>query len=89
VFLVDGSGSIGSFVFRNEVLRFVREFVGLFDVATNQTRIGLIQFSDQIRHEFELGTYASRNEVEEAVSHTEYLTGLTRTGAAIKDMVDT
>lgn len=85
---MDGSGSIGSFVFKTEVLRFVREFVSLFDIGPNQTRIGMIQFSDQLRHEFELGQYSNKPDVEKAVTDVAYLTGLTRTGAAITDMVN-
>jgi hypothetical protein len=48
MFLIDGSGSIGSFVFKNEVLRFVREFVELFEIGHEKTRVGLIQYSDQV-----------------------------------------
>jgi hypothetical protein len=51
MFLIDGSGSIGSYVFKHEVLRFVREFVELFEIGLDNTRVGLIQYSDQIRHE--------------------------------------
>jgi collagen type VI alpha len=57
MFLVDGSGSIGANVFGNEILRFISEFIDLFDVSSDQTRVGLIQYSDQIRHEFDLGKF--------------------------------
>ena len=60
VFLIDGSGSIGSYVFKNEVLRFVREFVELFEIGPDQTRVGLIQYSDQIRHEFDLNQHPTK-----------------------------
>ena len=63
MFLIDGSGSIGSFVFRDEVLRFVREFVDLFDIGRENTRVGVIQYSDQIRHEFDLGQYQDKQGV--------------------------
>lgn len=49
MFLVDGSGSIGSDVFGDEVLRFISEFIDLFDVGPDQTRVALVQYSDQIR----------------------------------------
>ncbi len=78
MFLIDGSGSIGSFVFRNEVLRFVAEFVQLFEVGLENTRVGLIQYSDQIRHEFDLNQYADMASVLHAISQVQYLTGLTR-----------
>lgn len=87
VFLIDGSGSIGSYVFKNEVLRFVREFVELFEIGPDQTRVGLIQYSDQIRHEFDLGQHIDKGSLLRAITETQYLTGLTRTGAAIQHMV--
>uniref|UniRef100_A0AC35TFU5 EGF-like domain-containing protein n=1 Tax=Rhabditophanes sp. KR3021 TaxID=114890 RepID=A0AC35TFU5_9BILA len=88
VFLIDGSGSIGSRVFQSEVLRFVAEFVDLFDIGPDKTRVGLIQYSDQIRHEFDLNQYSDKTSLLKAISTTEYLTGLTRTGAAIQHMVN-
>ncbi|KHJ87371.1 von Willebrand factor type A domain protein [Oesophagostomum dentatum] len=62
VFLIDGSGSIGSYIFQTEVLRFLAEFTDLFVIAPDKSRVSVVQYSDQIS----------------------YLTGLTRTGAAIE-----
>uniref|UniRef100_A0A158RCP8 VWFA domain-containing protein n=1 Tax=Thelazia callipaeda TaxID=103827 RepID=A0A158RCP8_THECL len=87
MFLIDGSGSIGSYVFKNEVLRFVKEFVELFDIGLENTRVGLIQYSDQIRHEFDLNQYTDKTSVINAISQIQYLTGLTRTGSAIQHMI--
>ncbi|VDK54555.1 unnamed protein product [Gongylonema pulchrum] len=78
MFLIDGSGSIGSYVFKNEVLRFVKEFVELFDIGLDNTRVGLIQYSDQIRHEFDLSQFTDKASVVSALSQVQYLTGLTR-----------
>jgi hypothetical protein len=78
MFLIDGSGSIGSFVFKHEILRFVREFVELFEVGQDKTRVGLIQYSDQIRHEFDLNQYVDKESLLQAINQTQYLTGLTR-----------
>lgn len=33
-----------------QVLRFVREFVELFEIGSDKTRVGLIQYSDQVRN---------------------------------------
>ncbi|CAB3403060.1 unnamed protein product [Caenorhabditis bovis] len=87
VFLIDGSGSIGSYVFKNEVLRFVREFVELFEIGRDKTRVALIQYSDQIRHEFDMDQYTTKASLLRGITETQYLTGLTRTGAAIQHMV--
>uniref|UniRef100_A0A913I4D2 EGF-like domain-containing protein n=1 Tax=Strongyloides stercoralis TaxID=6248 RepID=A0A913I4D2_STRER len=88
IFLIDGSGSIGSRVFKSEVLRFIAEFVELFDISPTKTRVGLIQYSDQIRHEFDLNQYKDKTSLLNAISNIQYLTGLTRTGAAIQHMVN-
>lgn len=77
MFLVDGSGSIGSKVFKNEILRFIIEFLELFDIGLDNTRVGLIQFSNQIRYEFNLDKYNDKSSLFKALLETEYLTGLT------------
>ncbi|KAE9418454.1 hypothetical protein Angca_009775 [Angiostrongylus cantonensis] len=88
VFLVDGSGSIGSYIFQTEVLRFLTEFSELFDIAPDKTRVSVVQYSDQIRHEFGLNDYSDRRSVQDAIKKIDYLTGLTRTGAAIEHVVN-
>lgn len=60
------------------MLRFVKEFVELFDIGLDNTRVGLIQYSDQIRHEFDLSQFADKASVTSALSQVQYLTGLTR-----------
>lgn len=88
VFLIDGSGSIGSYVFQTEVLRFLAEFTELFDIAPQKTRVSVVQYSDQIRHEFGLDNYSDRKSLQNAIRNIEYLTGLTRTGAAIEHVAN-
>ncbi|KRZ75495.1 Transmembrane cell adhesion receptor mua-3, partial [Trichinella papuae] len=86
MFVLDGSGSIGSAVFKNEILRFLREFINLFTIGSNHTRLAIIQYSDQIRHELDFKEANSKAEVDEALNRVEYLTGLTKTGDALTDM---
>lgn len=62
--MIDGSGSIGSYSFNHEVLRFVSEFIDLFDIGPDKTLVGVIQFSDTIRHEFELKDHQSKTELK-------------------------
>ncbi|KHJ44769.1 EGF-like domain protein [Trichuris suis] len=88
MFLLDGSGSIGSSVFRDEILRFLRDFISLFNISSNKTRVAIIQFSDQIRHELDFAQSTSITEVEESLNEIHYLTGLTKTGNAIHDMLE-
>lgn len=59
----------------------MRDFVELFDVGLENTRVGLIQYSDQIRHEFDLNQYSDKPSLLQAITQTQYLTGLTRLGS--------
>ncbi|CAD6188433.1 unnamed protein product [Caenorhabditis auriculariae] len=88
VFLIDGSGSIGSYIFQTEVLRFLSEFTDLFDIAPDKTRVSVVQYSDQIRHEFGLNENSDRRSLHDAIRNIQYLTGLTRTGAAIEHVAN-
>ena len=38
----------------------MREFVELFEIGLDHTRVALIQYSDQIRHEFDLDQYTDK-----------------------------
>uniref|UniRef100_A0A915HMZ4 VWFA domain-containing protein n=1 Tax=Romanomermis culicivorax TaxID=13658 RepID=A0A915HMZ4_ROMCU len=87
IFLVDGSGSIGATVFRNDVLRFVSDFSQLFSIGSEQTRIGVIQFSDLKRKEFDLNQYTNQQSLQNAIRNIQYLMGLTSTGEAINYMI--
>ena len=75
------------------MLRFISDFVELFDIGQENTRVGLIQYSDQIRHEFDLNQvgltnflirftnnfkYSDKQSLLQAIAQTQYLTGLTR-----------
>uniref|UniRef100_A0A1I7VU29 Transmembrane matrix receptor MUP-4 n=1 Tax=Loa loa TaxID=7209 RepID=A0A1I7VU29_LOALO len=70
------------------VLRFVKDFIELFDVSPQQTHVAVIQYSDVIRHEIDLNQYSSMEQLKQAINGIEYLTGLTRTGAAIQHVTD-
>lgn len=82
--MIDGSGSIGSATFKTEILRFISEFVGLFTIAPDQTRVGVIQYSDIIRKEFDLNQYPSAPALQKGINSIQYLAGLTHTGEAVE-----
>lgn len=84
---MDGSGSIGAATFKTEVIRFLSEFVTLFNIATDQTRIGIIQYSDIIRKEIDLNQFPSLPSLQKGIENIQYLAGLTHTGKAIDYMM--
>ncbi|XP_066300013.1 collagen alpha-3(VI) chain-like [Branchiostoma lanceolatum] len=82
VFLLDGSGSVGSDNFQN-VKNFTKLITDLFPVTVNATKVGLVQFSDTIQKEFDLVDYSTKAEVLSAIDNISYLGGGTYTGNAI------
>lgn len=74
VFVLDGSGSIGAANFAN-VRTFVNQVVESFDVSQQKVRIGLIEFSQTAAVQFNLTTYDTAAQVENAVTNTPYFTG--------------
>lgn len=53
------------------MLRFVSEFAELFDISPQQTRVSVVQYSDQIRHEFGLGEHMDEKSVHDAIQNVE------------------
>uniref|UniRef100_A0A7M4EDF1 Collagen type XX alpha 1 chain n=1 Tax=Crocodylus porosus TaxID=8502 RepID=A0A7M4EDF1_CROPO len=87
VLLVDGSWSIG----RNN-FRLIREFLSTlispFDVAQDKIQIGLSQYSGDPRTEWNLNTFATKDEVLEAVRSLRYKGGNTFTGLALTHVLE-
>ena len=87
VFVVDGSGSIGA---ANFVLikNFIRSAVDVFDVGLGptQTRVGLIQFSTAVVHEFYLTTYTNKTQLLAVINNLPYRGGGTQTHLAVDAM---
>lgn len=85
VFIIDSSSSI----FPNEYVRqleFLENIAGALDVGPflNQSRIGVISFSDEPRLEFTLNQYTEKSELIDAIRRINYLSGGTNTAAAIQ-----
>ncbi|XP_052439803.1 collagen alpha-1(XIV) chain-like [Carassius gibelio] len=83
VMLVDGSGSIGPLNFQT-VRSFLERFVRSFTVGSNQTRIGLVQYSWDPRIEWHLNTHSTKEAVIDAVRILPYKGGGTQTVGAHK-----
>ena len=62
VFLVDGSGSIGSGNFL-KLENFVKGIVGKLDVGADTVHVGVVQFSNYPKQEFPLNMYTTRQDV--------------------------
>ncbi|KAM3603497.1 uncharacterized protein V6R79_023588 [Siganus canaliculatus] len=86
VFLVDGSWSVGRPNFK-----FIRSFVsaaaGAFQIGEDKTRVGVVQYSDGARTEFNLTTHLTRPALLRAIGSMPYKGGETLTGDALNHVL--
>ena len=85
VFVVDGSGSIGSSNFR-EVKSFIGSVVDAFDISSTKVRVALIQFSNNAVVEFNLRRYSNKRSVKAAVAGLPYNGGGKQTRVLLKQL---
>ena len=71
VFIVDGSGSIGSSNFR-EVKLFIVSVVDSFEISNETVRVGLIEFSSSAAVQFHLQQYSNKEDAKTAVAAIPY-----------------
>ncbi|KAL7886996.1 hypothetical protein AOLI_G00047170 [Acnodon oligacanthus] len=82
VFLVDGSWSIGTENFQR-IREFLLTLVDSFDVGPDKVHIGLVQYSNSPRTEFNLNSYESKQEIHDYIENLPYMGGGTKTGLGL------
>ncbi|XP_042636263.1 collagen alpha-4(VI) chain-like [Orycteropus afer afer] len=83
VFLVDSSTSIGPQNFQ-KVKNFLYSVVLGLDISSDQVRVGLIQYNDNIYPAFQLNQYPLKSMVLEQIRNLPYRPGGTSTGSALE-----
>lgn len=83
VFLVDSSTSIGPQNFQ-KVKNFLYSVVLGLDISSDQVRVGLAQYNDNIYPAFQLNQYPLKSVVLEQIQNLPYRTGDTNTGSALE-----
>ena len=66
MFIVDSSGSINEPSYEM-ARRFLKDVVNMLHVENDVTRIGVVQFSDDVREEFRMYSHGARLEIQIAI----------------------
>ncbi|XP_037606721.1 collagen alpha-1(XII) chain isoform X5 [Sebastes umbrosus] len=82
VFLVDGSWSVGRPNFKH-VRNFISAVAGAFQIGEEKTRVGVVQYSNDARTEFNLIQHLTRSALLRAIGSLPYKGGDTLTGDAL------
>ncbi|KAM8810908.1 collagen alpha-6(VI) chain [Eudromia elegans] len=82
VFLVDGSGSIRTAEFQ-KMKNFTQSFVSKVEVGLSNVQFGLLQFSSEVREEFQLDRYSSKPDLQRAIQEMQQMKLQTFTGKAL------
>ncbi|XP_039379157.1 collagen alpha-6(VI) chain-like isoform X2 [Mauremys reevesii] len=87
MFLVDSSGSIGPENF-SKMKNFMRELVNKSDISADRMQVGVVQFSDINKEEFQLDRYSSKSDIFSAIDRMSLIGENTLTGSALTFVAD-
>ncbi|XP_026207142.1 collagen alpha-4(VI) chain-like [Anabas testudineus] len=87
VVLVDGSGSISQEGFET-IQIFIADIVNAFDIGPDRFQIGLTQFSNRPRTEWNLNTHQTKQSLLDAIDKLQKVQGGTFTGRALRHILN-
>lgn len=83
MFMLDSSGSVRDEGFV-KIKNFINDIVDTLNVAKEQSKIGVITFSDTATIDIQLGQFQTRTEIRNAIDKIAYRRGKTNTAAALR-----
>uniref|UniRef100_F7EWH1 VWFA domain-containing protein n=1 Tax=Monodelphis domestica TaxID=13616 RepID=F7EWH1_MONDO len=87
MFLVDSSRSIGLENF-GKMKTFMKNLVNKSQIGEDQVQVGIVQFSDVNKEEFQLNRYWTQHEIFDAIDRMSNIDRETLTGSALKFVSD-
>uniref|UniRef100_A0A8D3AC17 Matrilin 4 n=1 Tax=Scophthalmus maximus TaxID=52904 RepID=A0A8D3AC17_SCOMX len=87
VFLIDSSRSVRPHEFET-MRKFMIDILDTLDIGANATRVGVVQYSSQVRSEFSLKTHGKMDTMVKGINDIVPLAQGTMTGLAIKYVMD-
>uniref|UniRef100_A0A665U8F5 Matrilin 4 n=1 Tax=Echeneis naucrates TaxID=173247 RepID=A0A665U8F5_ECHNA len=87
VFLIDSSRSVRPHEFET-MRKFMIDILDTLDIGPNTTRVGVVQYSSQVRSEFSLKTHSNLDAMVKGINQIIPLAQGTMTGLAIKYMMN-